>query len=848
MQGPEAINPLSTAPRLSTLLMGSNQMPLSSIQTPQASTDRISDPAWAVPELPQPPARAFLSDQAADPTWAVPDLPVVSNQVTDPAWEVPDLPLPTSRDNYLSPLSFSPSRTKGRVKAIVGGNGVDDDENDDVLLGLSTSDLSKSRPEGAIRKGKLFNGRLGGNRETEKENSKAAAPTTDSVGGNSLTSESAKEAVAASSLNNPVDATGHDSVSPEGEKTPSENVAAATQSAKVIPLPSVDLEDLYINHSSPNTEGVRKPRNQRLQVELMAKSRAELACFEVVSDCDSGQLSPEPAVEPQVINHTDEMKLGESQPRQNRPCSTRGSSPALKQVYESQVPTHEVFTRNVVNPDYGFSDEDESVLPKARFKRTKATENPNTSSEKTNGKGHSEPVVSKSHREFEDSRSPTQTNPNNAEFSHKRAKESTTPVKSIEPASKRLVEDGPGEAVCVLPSPGADKEVTIPSAEENSTHQSELESHAGQALQKEADSHDNEITPAEDTEESVASAEPEEDEEADSTILGEDSLILGEGSLILGEGSIISHAAPEAPLVGDEGLLLGREPSPTLTISPEVTRKPSVLSSATPQEREPLAQPATNRAEPTGATEVPRSKPSSPSKRRSAHEEAAAVPTRNEEQGPQQQKPSAAPTTPSKKKQRVARPRRAESDRPSPSPSGSRSRRDKASSILSLLSDDEDEDELSLGPEDFTPSGSRRKRPQHISSSIIKDNKNNNKAPSPAISTPHNHTRRVLLQLSGSGSGSTRRPSTTTTTRRGVLLSGVVAATPSKLGRFSSRLGIGAEGGSSPSSRSVTITTPRRSLLPAANEPELVQTPGGTVRKCGEGGFRCDRDFCFECL
>ncbi|KAF4784350.1 hypothetical protein HER10_EVM0007334 [Colletotrichum scovillei] len=28
----------------------------------------------------------------------------------------------------------------------------------------------------------------------------------------------------------------------------------------------------------------------------------------------------------------------------------------------------------------------------------------------------------------------------------------------------------------------------------------------------------------------------------------------------------------------------------------------------------------------------------------------------------------------------------------------------------------------------------------------------------------------------------------------------------------------------------------------------LVQTPGGNMRRCGEDGFRCDRDFCFTCL
>ena len=35
---------------------------------------------------------------------------------------------------------------------------------------------------------------------------------------------------------------------------------------------------------------------------------------------------------------------------------------------------------------------------------------------------------------------------------------------------------------------------------------------------------------------------------------------------------------------------------------------------------------------------------------------------------------------------------------------------------------------------------------------------------------------------------------------------------------------------------------------PSPTEDSLVRTPGGTVRRCGEDGFRCDRDFCFSCL
>ncbi|KAK4250762.1 hypothetical protein C7999DRAFT_11386 [Corynascus novoguineensis] len=42
--------------------------------------------------------------------------------------------------------------------------------------------------------------------------------------------------------------------------------------------------------------------------------------------------------------------------------------------------------------------------------------------------------------------------------------------------------------------------------------------------------------------------------------------------------------------------------------------------------------------------------------------------------------------------------------------------------------------------------------------------------------------------------------------------------------------------------------TPSASRLLLLEGSELVQTPGGTMRRCGEGGFRCEREFCFSCL
>jgi hypothetical protein len=40
----------------------------------------------------------------------------------------------------------------------------------------------------------------------------------------------------------------------------------------------------------------------------------------------------------------------------------------------------------------------------------------------------------------------------------------------------------------------------------------------------------------------------------------------------------------------------------------------------------------------------------------------------------------------------------------------------------------------------------------------------------------------------------------------------------------------------------------KKVVWPANPTEELIRTPGGTMRRCGEDGFKCDRDFCFTCL
>jgi hypothetical protein len=107
---------------------------------------------------------------------------------------------------------------------------------------------------------------------------------------------------------------------------------------------------------------------------------------------------------------------------------------------------------------------------------------------------------------------------------------------------------------------------------------------------------------------------------------------------------------------------------------------------------------------------------------------------------------------------------------------------------LSMLLADDDFDELSMEPDDFAK--------QHASSSHAR--------PSPAYQKPKSHIRRLADKMEGTPS----RVSTSKSTARQVELS---------------------TGGGS------DLDNP------------LIETPGGSTRKCGESGFKCGRNFCFKC-
>ena len=137
------------------------------------------------------------------------------------------------------------------------------------------------------------------------------------------------------------------------------------------------------------------------------------------------------------------------------------------------------------------------------------------------------------------------------------------------------------------------------------------------------------------------------------------------------------------------------------------------------------------------------------------------------------------------------------------------------SGLISLLSDDDDEeDEISFNLADFTPSGHHRilaLRPHHHQTASASTGKKGRVAS--LFLGPASTSKVSKHSTPGLDNSERKRRRRSTNTLRGSVV---------KVRRESPR---------APS--------------PAAS---VVQTPGGTKRRCGEDGFRCERDFCFVCI
>jgi hypothetical protein len=144
--------------------------------------------------------------------------------------------------------------------------------------------------------------------------------------------------------------------------------------------------------------------------------------------------------------------------------------------------------------------------------------------------------------------------------------------------------------------------------------------------------------------------------------------------------------------------------------------------------------------------------------------------------------------------------------------------------LISLLSDNEDEeDEISFDLSAFTPSGHHRiltHRPNH----------------------PHTTTTTPRMS-SNSTTGKKMRASS--------LLLGPLSTSKAHKHRTPGserKDGKRRRRGSTNSLARSVVRVRRGSFRAPSPAGSVVQTPGGTKRRCGQDGFRCERDFCFVCI
>lgn len=151
-----------------------------------------------------------------------------------------------------------------------------------------------------------------------------------------------------------------------------------------------------------------------------------------------------------------------------------------------------------------------------------------------------------------------------------------------------------------------------------------------------------------------------------------------------------------------------------------------------------------------------------------------------------------------------------------------------STSVLSLLSDsDDDEDELSFNLSDFTPSGHHR---------ILTHRPFPEVPMTPQFSASATSKKRVSLLHSRSRSSSSHRISKPPQTPRSAGAGRAGSASRKGTHRKSHQL-----------ARSV-VRVARRLDSDHDREGSVLQTPGGSKRRCGEDGWKCERDFCFVCM
>ncbi|KAK4231730.1 hypothetical protein QBC38DRAFT_465416 [Podospora fimiseda] len=533
-------------------------------------------------------------------------------------------------------------------------------------------------------------------------------------------------------------------------KTQGKSLPVRSRPSRQVAVETVGSDE-YIDLSGPDTKISKKPRNQNLRVEIVANGSLDATSFRAItpepivatSEPQEGLVTkdcPEPTVENGTVITSD---------------INTATIPEKDQGIRTSPPV-EVFTRNIIDTEYGFSDEDEPLPRRTRLN----SQLPKKIDAAVTGLQESTPVAT-----------PTSTGgKGRGATSGRKDVELSSPHMMLPPSNgkngrpRRISTRGKGSICPALEIPDSDPEGYISTQEE-----------LCEALSLKPSS------PALPVEEVVEYRRP-----ASPTLSSKEDIEPAE---------VVEYRRPASPTLSSKEEV---GPAAEVVIVPEDTQHQHTVSSPILPNHSPEKYSSPG---PKATPLLISTSPSKPSRSlRSRKRTSPSTPIKT----PQQpiRKPKARPSS---SKPKI----------PAPLVTTSAKRK---SNILSLLSDSEDElSMMSPIPQNTTPTIRSSPASHHVRMFPS--------FPVPgSVSKPSGLKRDALLN-SASKVAELKTPGSRRSKRRekGIL---------------------GSASGKRDNGMSPILGTPSKSVV----DDLTVQTPGGTVRRCGEDGFRCERDFCFGCL
>ncbi|KAK3310457.1 uncharacterized protein B0T15DRAFT_518572 [Chaetomium strumarium] len=772
---------------------------------------------------------------------------------TDPTWSVPELPLQFSGNRLLSGESVVSVKKKAARLSLSAAHAQGGDDDDILLDGSATGqeqEKEKGRTEIFVKKQKVLQPRpppktiTPRRRRRPRKGSQSAAKFAKiRKAGNSPAGK--EKALENRSTDKPGRGRlGGDSTKPNpGTKSQEEGIVTSTEPARIdVPgsagpksgheprqssVRDADSEslheedaDVFINFSDREGTLTRRPQNQTLRVEIVAKKLSEACLFRVLTPEPSEAGSPNPL---QKVSKRGGARPGagrKPKPKSAGDKARLNEAPTVSEVRDASLPVPvgksgpdgrdraqaaavEVFSRNTVDPAYVFSDEDEPTVPRGKSLRRKQSSTPRIADT-------SDGVL--------------------REISHNVDPRVVSQEQQLTAENLSDKTDGPS-AVRALMSPtlSLHLEDTVDHGASRGASEQPGDGDIPRAVTETLEEAYREKTP---TPHERVERRPRE---RNSISEAEDAYSIRSSSTASAQRRTCTETAKALPSKARQQKRLDKpqpRDTPTKTLD-EVEVQGSEIRDASPTTQEraktsPTAQPAAESARTTGPSTSDADFLPSEERRQEGDEAHDPIPS------PTLTSPTSKPATrstipelplpalrtPVKTPQRH-RPKSHKATKSATATAPTTATATKKKGVLSLLPpDDDEEDELSI----LTPI-----KPSSGAASIIR-------------STPaKHHVRSGLLPVWPSVSSASKLKKAVvvgSANRKAAATFG--ATTTSRIHTPSGRR-----------RKSVLAVSGGREDAPGTPSSrlgsELVETPGGTMRRCGEGGFRCGRDFCFSC-